>query len=532
MGMKIKLFITFFLLYVYFIHWVGWSENSHFNLIRAIVDEDRLEVDSYYNNTSDRAYYNGHYYSDKAPGITFLVSPIYLAFKVAYYELTPSVIVDYLESRTQSSEYEVRYVGSGYVGGGVPIYTRVSPGFFILTSMMLITVFTSPLFTALTVVLVYCTVKYFTEKESHRLGVTLAYSLATLAFPNALVLVSSPAGTFFVFLAFYLILKAKQENSTKHLFVSGFALGFAVVCEYPILIISLMVLVYALYATNLKRVVSIILPAFIVGLSPLLLYNYIIFDTPSNLTLQYNDPEIWGMATDRELRYYGFIPSLNLPVLLHLTLFPYRGLFFYHPLLLLSIVGLFYMYNKNKSETALILLILTSFIILYSSRRIWHGGAIFGIRYMLPTIPFLMIPLAYALKKINLKVVSILALTSILVNIIGIQQPEDIIINTETLYISDTYKEKQKNFGMLCNPIVDYYLPLFLRHGPRSRIFEQASSLIVNIDIRDYIQQPKGFRSPFLTIIPPIIMASIIWFREIRLLIRGPKVKLIDVKNH
>jgi len=74
---EIKIFFIFFVIYSFFIHWSGWNETSFFVLTRAIVDEGRLEIDSYYNQTSDRAFYDENYYSIKAPGLSFFASPIY-----------------------------------------------------------------------------------------------------------------------------------------------------------------------------------------------------------------------------------------------------------------------------------------------------------------------------------------------------------------------------------------------------------------------------------------------------------------------
>lgn len=67
-------------------------ELSQLALTRAIVDEGRLEIDSYYNETGDRAYYNGHYYTDKAPGLSFLALPVYATWKFIYYNIITSFI--------------------------------------------------------------------------------------------------------------------------------------------------------------------------------------------------------------------------------------------------------------------------------------------------------------------------------------------------------------------------------------------------------------------------------------------------------
>src|SRR5207249_4759356 len=56
--------------YAYFYHGGGWNENSRFDLTRAIVEHHTLRIDAYHQNTGDKAFFDGHYYSDKAPGLS------------------------------------------------------------------------------------------------------------------------------------------------------------------------------------------------------------------------------------------------------------------------------------------------------------------------------------------------------------------------------------------------------------------------------------------------------------------------------
>ncbi len=70
--------VTFFSL-IYFYEGGGWNQNSRFDLLRAIVERHTLQIDAYHENTQDKAHFQGHYYSDKAPGLVFLAVPIALA---------------------------------------------------------------------------------------------------------------------------------------------------------------------------------------------------------------------------------------------------------------------------------------------------------------------------------------------------------------------------------------------------------------------------------------------------------------------
>ena len=68
-----------FFSYAYFYGGAGWNQNSRFDLVRAIVEQGTLRIDAYDENTGDKAFANGHYYSDKAPGLALLAVPIAVA---------------------------------------------------------------------------------------------------------------------------------------------------------------------------------------------------------------------------------------------------------------------------------------------------------------------------------------------------------------------------------------------------------------------------------------------------------------------
>ena len=61
--------------FIYFYEGGGWNQNSRFDLLRAIIERHTLQIDAYHRNTEDKAHFNGHYYSDKAPGLVFLAVP-------------------------------------------------------------------------------------------------------------------------------------------------------------------------------------------------------------------------------------------------------------------------------------------------------------------------------------------------------------------------------------------------------------------------------------------------------------------------
>ena len=72
-----------FVSFAYFYGGGGWNQNSRFDLLRAILEQHTLRIDSYHDNTEDKAHFAGHYYSDKAPGLVFLALPFAVTARCA-----------------------------------------------------------------------------------------------------------------------------------------------------------------------------------------------------------------------------------------------------------------------------------------------------------------------------------------------------------------------------------------------------------------------------------------------------------------
>jgi hypothetical protein len=61
--------------FCYFLPAATWSPVSRFDLTRAIVEQHTLRIDAFADNTGDRAFKDGHWYSDKAPLPALLALP-------------------------------------------------------------------------------------------------------------------------------------------------------------------------------------------------------------------------------------------------------------------------------------------------------------------------------------------------------------------------------------------------------------------------------------------------------------------------
>src|SRR5437588_2781586 len=71
----LALFLLCFGTYAWFYQGGGWNQNSRFDLTRAIVERGTVRIDGYEQNTGDTSFSGGHYYCDKAPGVSFLCAP-------------------------------------------------------------------------------------------------------------------------------------------------------------------------------------------------------------------------------------------------------------------------------------------------------------------------------------------------------------------------------------------------------------------------------------------------------------------------
>jgi len=71
-------------IFAYFIPAATWNPVSHFNLTRAIVEHGSIRVDPYASSTGDRAFVNGHWYSDKAPVASVLAVPAYAVARIGH----------------------------------------------------------------------------------------------------------------------------------------------------------------------------------------------------------------------------------------------------------------------------------------------------------------------------------------------------------------------------------------------------------------------------------------------------------------
>jgi hypothetical protein len=520
-----------FVIYSLFVQWAGWNDDSRFDLVKVMVDEGRFEIDNYFNNTGDRSFFDGHYYSSQNPGMSFLTVPTYATWKLVYNIFFPE---NFRITHSGSSLYVA--VNSTQIHE-ITWFFYPDLGFFFYVSMILVNIFSSSFFGALTVLLIYKIFGYLSKNENSRIALSVVAGFGTIIFPMSLFFIENIVSLFFAFSSFYLLFKVKVEkNEDKKLFLlSGLLSGFGIVINFFVIIVSIVNLAY-IFLTRKKGLIYYILGCFF-GILPLLLYNFAIFHSPFVWSLQYLDQNVWGDLGEAKWRDYN--PYLTL----RLLFYPEIGLFMYYPVLLGAFFGLFYFYKKFRIESILFFVIfLLNLIIASSSPYNWLGGTAIGPRYLMTSIPFLVLPViglfdSFNGKKILKIILLVLTFISISINFFLLQNPIEIILEKKNGSLN---LDQLSSFRIIRNNIDQYYLPQFLSNGPRSKTIEGLLTNSTKIDIRrsqlqptsgiNFLTTPFGFLTFRLQTLPiaiVIFIMFIIWRKEITNLISKKYLLLI-----
>jgi hypothetical protein len=336
--------------YAYFFQGGGWNAAVRFDLVRAIVEQGTVRIDGYEKNTGDLAYRDGHYYCDKAPGLSFAAVPVY----AAVYPLA----------------------GEGRLRGR-----------FVSRAAWLATIVTVAVPSAAAVVMLWLLGEVLGLRPPWRALLALAYAFATLAFPYATLFYGHQLAAALLFLAFGLLMRARRHGGAGpgRLCAVGALLGAAVAVEYPAALAAAAIAAYAAAFVRPWPRLFWLAAGALAPLAGLAAYHAVAFGSP--LTLPY------AFSTDTPRRQGGFFglgaPS---PRVLYAILFsPYRGLFYSAPWLLLALPGGVRLWRgrRFRAEAAVMAVVPLLYVLLNAGLVDWHGGWGTGPRHLVPALPFL-----------------------------------------------------------------------------------------------------------------------------------------------
>ncbi|HET7422721.1 MAG TPA: hypothetical protein VFJ92_04105 [Gemmatimonadales bacterium] len=417
-----------------------WNATGRADLVFAVADHGVLWIDDYHENTGDKAYFEGHYYAVGSIGPSLIALPAYLALK-------PILALPPLARRLDREEATVRAqaISPGSHRDATP---RERLG------MLVMTLAAASLPSALLGVVVYRLACRLVPRDTEALAVALIYGLATVAFPYSKAMFQHQLSAFGAFVGFYLLWRVARENAAPwRLWLVGALFGLATISEYPVAPFLLLPVVWAWRELPrpwaLHRVVWGALPLGLLFAG----YNWVIFHTPFPAGYRYH-VEFYKV---HEQGFMGFTgPTWE--ALYGITLSPYRGLFFLSPVLLLSLPGLALLWRDRRfrSIAVLVALLLAGFLLYVASYLFWSGGDAVGPRFLVPLVPFLMLPLARAWSEWSSHRLGRVALWAL------------VLVSTLNVWIQSiagqTYPPEEFRGQLVTNPTTQWALPL-LREG-------------------------------------------------------------------
>lgn len=365
----------------------SWNQTSHYDLIRSL-DQDRTPIDQYQENTGDKAFYKGHWYSARAPGLALFSLPFYDVLK----GLGAEGFTDRHVAPPNHPGDEMIYL--------LGLWGSVLPGLVLLALVGHLAESLQPGYGAATAVIL-------------GLG-TLTLPLSTLLFSHVL---TACLG----FAAFTLMWHERAgPPNPYYLGVAGLLLGYAGASEYPLFFCALVLGLYLISRRDsfnprglLLRVGPFVLGG-LIGIVPLLLYNHYAFHSWTHLAYQ---------NIERQQQGFFGISAPSLPVLATL-LFDSRGLLTLSPVLIMGGVGTWLLYRRGLRAEALTI---AGICVLYFGYNAGYylpfGGGFMGPRFLMTAIPFLALPIALALKRFPGPTIALAAASLTTITIATITHP-------------------------------------------------------------------------------------------------------------
>lgn len=351
----------------------GPNQAAHYALVRALAS-GTAEIDP--RETIDAAFVDGRYYAAKAPGLAMLVVPWYAVLRVAGLQDDP---------RASVARYRGRLWQLTLAGAVLPWLVllvlmrsaaeRVAPGWGTAAAVLLST------------------------------G-TLLLPFATLLFAH---LLSAALG----FLAFWLLLRTRDRASPWwHVTVAGGVAGVAVVVEFGLALVAAVLgcLAVGLAGGGRLRRGAAYAGGVLAGVTPLLAYNTWAFGSPA--TLSYTNaltaPAGEGapaVGANEEGLYGVTLPGLREAMSL---LFSEKGLLVVSPLCAIALAGLPLLWRAGRRAEALVCAAVPAAFLVYNAAYyLPFGGQGPGPRFLVPALPFLVLPLVAALRAWPLPVAGV-----------------------------------------------------------------------------------------------------------------------------
>jgi len=407
----------------------GTNNSVRFYLTKSLALDKSFAIEKYYLGGIDAAFYKGHYYSGKAPAASFLGFPVYWAAShtIGRYFTLPDWVYLYL----------------------------VQVCVIALPSVLL-------------ALLLHGFLNRLAQSEYYADLLVVGYSLGTMAFPYSTQFVGHQLAAVLLFCCFLTLLRWRRAGKRRGsiLFLAGVLGGLAIAADYQVMLILGVIFIFTAFSFRRPGDIVIFALGCVPGVFFVLLYNYACFGDVMSFPYAHE-----AMPIAREVQSQGLF-GVKMPKLvpfLMLLVSPVRGIFFVSPFLLLVMPGLYSLVRRvpnedNAGDTVgvsrkrlfyLCLISVVGYVLFNSSYGAWSGGSGYGPRFLVPVIPFFIVPIA-ALMAVKPKgygvLLGILVAYSVLFHFVG----------TAGGPLAHEY---------LRNPVREFLLPAILRGDVRPNWF-------------------------------------------------------------
>lgn len=354
--------------YAFFWHSRDWNTASRLMLTYSLVDRGGLSIDGLQDQTGDKAFYRGRYFSDKLPGYPFLATAPYAVMRAL----------------------------------GARPHPLDGPALAHWPSDYGVTLATSGVLTAATAVVLMGIARSLGCSARSAVLVALAYGLATPAYAYATLAYGHQASAFALLASLGLLMRTGTNRDGLRAFLAGLLASYAAVVELQVGPVSAVLGFYLLgqVAARLRRwdaIAAFGLGALIPALF-LMLYNTLAFAGPLDMGYFHHATAQFAKVHSREnpLGVGGPDWSRFVPLLWG----RHRGLLFYAPILALAAPGWIAMAARRRRPLAAASLAACVAVFgVNLSYPEWTGGWSTGPRLLVPLLPFAMIPVAAMLAE-------------------------------------------------------------------------------------------------------------------------------------